>query len=200
MPDLDRVERCLLPSWRPSYRLLKGGHPPEEVGRAALKALAEALRNHGGAPGLYEFAGAIADSDRGVLDPRSFAAMVQTIQQHFQGRHGRLMADSALGAVASGRLAFLEGPAHERIAKRFCEDLLSHSLFARARSFLVGKRFRSLSEAVQFEAQVRAAIDTELSSLAKRLTKNPAALGLRAPNYRGVRRKSTSELLNEPLF
>ncbi len=42
MPDLDRLERCLLSSWRPAYRLLEGGHPPKDQGICA--SLEEAKR------------------------------------------------------------------------------------------------------------------------------------------------------------
>ena len=52
MPDLDIVERHLFRPWRAPYRLLQGGHSPEFVAEAAIKAAAATLRDDHGIPGF----------------------------------------------------------------------------------------------------------------------------------------------------
>lgn len=43
-------------------------------------------------------------------------------------------------------------------------------------------------------------IGPELEVLARRLISDPRAERLKAPSYRGSRKKKTGELINEPLF
>lgn len=199
MPDLDRIERRLLPEWWPAYKLTKGAQPIEEVAAAIIRGLAALVRKSGGVPELPELARAIEHHDAGTLDDRSLAVLVRRLEQRTDSLMGKLLARAVLRPGVTGPASFLRGPPDERAALECLERTLEYGLFSKQRTYLVGKRFATLQEAIEFETRVRRILRGPLSQLARQLARNPSATLVRAPRVRRTRRKSTVELLDEPL-
>lgn len=201
MPDLDKVERNLPPAWRPAYKLVKGGQPIEEVARAVLKVVTRTLREKGGAPELRELAEILHRRDAGLLDDRSLAAVVDRLKQRMKTRNGRLVVAALLRPDVSGPASILLGPPDERLAQGLLVRMVENVLLSRQRNYLIGtgKRFASLQEAIKFESELMAVVRPRLGELARRLVKDPSANRLRAPSFPGAKRKSTKELLDQPL-
>jgi len=201
MPDLDKIERNLHPAWRPVYKLVKGGQPLEEVARALLKGLARLLREEGGVPGLPNFVHALQEHDARRLDDRSFDEVVTKIERRMEeSGNSRLLARAALRPAVSSFKRLLQGPPAERLLQTFLKLKIESELFARQRGYLVGKRFTSRAEEVAFETMLLGSIQPELEVLAKRLISDPKAERLKAPSRRRTRKKTTEELIDEPLF
>jgi len=200
MPDLDRIERNLRPAWRPVYKLVKGGQPLEEVARALLKGLARLLREEGGVPGLPKFVHALQEHDAGRLDDRSFDVVVTKIERRMEeSGNVRLLARAAWPAVSSFK-RLLQGPPAERLLQTFLKLKIESELFARQRGYLVGKRFTSRAEEIAFETMLLGSVQPELEVLAKRLIADPKAERLKAPSRWRTKKKTTEELIDEPLF
>jgi len=201
MPDLDRIERNLHPAWRPAYKLVKGGQPLEEIARALLQGLARLLREEGGVPALSEFVHALQEHDVGRLDDRSFDAVVTNIERRMEeSRSAKLLARAALRPAVSSFQAVLQGPPAERLLQTFLKLKIESELFARQRDYLIGKRFSSRAEEVAFETKLLGSIQPELEVLANRLCSDLRAERLKAPSRRRKRKKTTEELIDEPLF
>lgn len=201
MPDLDKIERRLHRAWRPVYELVKGGQPLEDVGRAVLKALARRLREGGGitVTGFAECVETVQRYEAGQLDERSFDAVVGRMKRRMDRTDERLLARAAGRLGVGGPAALLQGPPAERLLQEFLKSKIENELFSQQRDYLVGKRFGSRAEAVEFETKLLGRIRRELGQLATRLTANPKAKGLKAPSLRGVTKKTTEELIDEPL-
>jgi hypothetical protein len=201
MPDLDRIERKLHPAWLAAYRLIKGGQPLEEIARALLQGLARVLREEGGVPGLPEFVHALQEHDAGRLDDRRFDAVVTNIERRMEeSGSGKLLARATLRPAVSSFKALLQGPPAERLLQTFLKLKVESELFARQRDYLIGKRFSSRSEEVAFETRLLGSIQPQLEVLAKRLSSDLKAERLKAPSRRRKRKKTTEELIDEPLF
>lgn len=199
MPDLDRVERTLPPAWRPAYKLVKGGQPIEEVARAVVKVAARTLREKGGAPELDVLAKVLQQRDAGRLDDRSLAAAANRLEQKMLTRNGKLMAAALLRPDVSGPTSFILGPPDERLAQGLLERMVENVLLSQQRDYLIGKRFASRQEAIAFETELMALLRPPFAKLGRRLVKDSSAKRLRAPSFASVRRKSTKELLDQPL-
>lgn len=199
MPDLDRVERTLPPAWRAPYKLVKGGHPIEEVARAVMKVLARTLREKGGAPELDVLARILQRRDAGQLDDRSLSAAAERLELAMATRNGKLMAAALLHPDVSGPMSFLLGPADERLAQGFLERMVETVLLSKQRNYLIGKRFTDRQEAISLETELMALLRPHLARLARALVNDPSAKRLRAPSYPRPGRKSTQELLEQPL-
>lgn len=199
MPDLDKVERNLPPAWRPACRLVKGGQPTEEVAKAVMKVLARTLREKGGVPELDSLVGILQRRDGGLLDDRSLAAVASRLGQRMETRNGKLAVAALLRQGVSGPMSVLLGPPDERLAEAFLERMVEHVFLSRQRDYLIGKRFASRQEALAFETELMAMLKPRLAELGKRLVKDSSATRLRAPSFPRPRRKSTRELLDQPL-
>jgi len=197
MPDLDKVERKLLPEWRPAYKLIKGGHELEAVAQTALQCLVRTLRKRGGIPSLDESAQILDRHDRGLLDDRRLAAFAEKLAQQQESATGKVLARAVMDLVVSGPGGFLRGDPDIRLAKGFLVRLVERCLFSQQRDYLVGKRFSSRAEAVQTETELLGLMESGLTKIASRLAKDSSAANLRAP--RSAKRNSTEELLNQPL-
>lgn len=201
MPDLDRVERVLLPGWRPVYKLVKGGHPTEEIAKRLLKALAAILRDRGGVPNLAECVEQVERHDAGLLDDRRFAAVLDHIEHRHASRHGKLLVRAALTPDVFGSDGFLRGPARERLCRQFLIKLVEQGLFAHQRSHLIkrGRPFASFSQAIEYETRLLALVRQEITELARRLAKDPTARSLRAPAFKLSKTLTTRELVDAPI-
>jgi hypothetical protein len=199
MPDGDVIYQKLVPCWRRSYRLMKGGSEVEIVGAAVVKAAARNLRLAGGAPGLAAVATVVAEVANGSRGSAAIRDLRQIERQHRGHVHTRLLVQVGGQMIAEilsgGRPASLEPKA---VAERFCDQLVRSNLFARAVPSLIGNRFTDQREAAAFERGVMSFIGDALRAEARRLTARPTGAGLRAPSIAGVRRP-TSESINEPI-
>lgn len=197
MPDLDRVERVLHPAWRVPYNLIKGGQPAEEIYRAILKALARLIREEGGLEGLANFVRAMQRHEAGQLDRRGFYEVVALLDHQMQTIDGKLLARAAHRPRIAG--AILQGPPAERLVRQFLMLKIEHGLFSQQRDYLVGKCFASRREALRFETETLGGLRRELGDLARSLSSGIDAKRVKAPRLRGIKKKSTRELLDERL-
>jgi hypothetical protein len=200
MPDLDIIERSLKGSWRAPYRLMKGGHPPEVVADALIKAAAATLRGDGGLPGFEAILEACMQAHAPGDAVRTLAEASRSIEQRFGQRHeAKLLARAAQRSKAqfdAGRA--LPSPLH--LDKETLRELLRHSFFSRVTGKLVGeqKRFTDVQRAREYEANVWSCAEPQITKLASRLAADPTASRLRAPQS-PRKRQTTAELLNAPL-
>lgn len=202
MPDLDMLDRVSAPGWHKPYRLLANGEAtPEEIGRAMLHSLCRSLRLYGGVPEL----GGIADVVEQVLDgecgaPEAFRRL-RVIESTANGhRHTRVAARTAarlIVEIEQGR-TFDRDPAIV-IADRTCHELIDHHLFGRVRPALIGERFASHDEAIACERACMEAVAPYVARVAETLARDPRATRLRAPRMPRSVRRSTADLLDEPL-
>lgn len=202
MPDLDMIDRISAPGWHKPYRLLANGEAtPEEIGRAILHSLCRSLRLYGGVPGL----GGIADVVEQVLAGecgateafRRLRAIESTANGH---RHTRL----ATRAASRQIVEIEQGTGFDRdpavaIAERSCYELIDHHLFGRVRPALIGERFASHDEARACERACMESVAPYVARLAEDLAHDPGAPRLRAPRMPRSVRRSTVDLLDEPL-
>lgn len=197
MPDLDKVERNLRPEWQRAYRMIKGRHPIEEVVRVVLSCLAESVRRRGGAPRLLEVAELVDRYDRGLLDDRSFVTTLDRLERKMMSTSERTVARAALCPSVSGPASFLLGRPDERVSREYLTRLVEHDLFYPQRVYLLGRRFSTREEEVRFETDLLSRLRPGIDQLVQQLVRDPAGSHLRAP--RGPRRRTTDELLNQPL-
>jgi hypothetical protein len=202
MPDLDMIDRGSAPGWHKPFRLLEHGEAtPEEIGHAVLHSLCRSLRLYGGVPGLHDIADIVDRTMSGRCGVAEAFRHLRAIEQAAHGhRHTRVAVRAANGLlveIGQGR-QLARDPAQE-VADRFCHALIDHQLFGRVRPALVGERFASHDEAIACE---RACVDVAapyVSRVAENLARDPRATRLRAPRMSGTTRRSTADLLDEPL-
>lgn len=202
MPDLDMIDRVSAPGWHKPYRLLEnGGAAPEEIGRAMLHSLCRSLRLYGGVPGLDEIADVVARVQDGRCGATEAFRRLRAIEQAADGhRHTRVAVRAANGLVVEIGQGLEVGHDPVRsVAERFCRALIDHQLFGRVRPALVGERFASHDEAIACERDCMDAVAPHVARVAADLARDPRATRLRAPRIPGVTRRSTAELLDEPL-
>jgi hypothetical protein len=197
MPDCDIIERGLHKTWRPPYRLMKGGHSPEVVANGLVTALAADLRDTGGLPGGLERLLAV-QAQLGAV--RSLAEVSRALEQEFgQRQRAKLLARAAQRASAKvAAKQALPGPVP--IVLDYLWARLRHGFFARVSFRLVQTSdcFNDAQGVREFEARVSALLVPQLAKLAQRLLGYPAATRLRAPSS-ARRRPTTAELLDRPL-
>lgn len=199
MPDLDKVERKLPPAWRAPYKLVKGHHPLEEVAKAVLKVLSETLRREGGVPRLGELAKVVQQRDAGLLDDRRLSSVAFMLEQRMGTRTERLAVAALLRPEVSGPSSVLLGPPDERLAQGLLVRMVENILFSQQRDYLIGKRFTSRQEAIAFESDLITILRPYLAELARRVARRPSAKRLRTPSFLRPQKKSTAELLDQPL-
>jgi hypothetical protein len=215
MPDEDRFQRSIPSAWRKVFRLSKGGIASEaELGDACSTALAHSLRQGGGCPGLQEIGNVLQDFARGwenlpMLSPAGGSTLIEGFEalrqiERAQGGHRTTKV-----AVRAARTILVqlcrqadphisEAQLGQLLSERTCIELVDHHFFGRARAYLVGERFSTPGEAKAWEQAVKKAMTIAIQKLANRLWQDPSAARLRAPK-RTVARRSTQDLLNDPL-
>jgi hypothetical protein len=201
MPDGDVIFQKLVPCWRRSYNLLKGGGSDATiVGSAIVKAVAKNLRVSKGAPGIHEIASVVEDFTRaGGTVPMALGKLRAIERAHRGHVHTRLAAQVASQLIAeTQRGAPPPADLARATAERFCEQMVTHNLFSRVLPGLIGTRFTDYQDAAAFQRSIMAAIKPSLDREAAALLANPSAVGLRAPHIAGVRR-STAHTLYTPI-
>lgn len=201
MPDLD-IASPIAPGWHKPYKLVRGGAEPADVGRAALAALGKALRRGHGLRSLGDLQSVAGATMDGTLSASDALARLHAIELASGGeRHTKVAVRTVAGIIAQAGNA--PGSAHDLgdlIATRFCRDLLAHYLYGPAWIEVLQERFPVPSEARTFADAVAAVVEPRLEKLGEGLVRDPEATGLRAPAIRVESRRSTAELLEEPIL
>lgn len=215
MPDKDIFQRTFAPGWRRVYRIAEGAVSTDsEISAACVTALTKSLRE--GCPGLKEIAEIvnITEQERkskplfvagGLLSLSKPFALIRQVEQKYKGqRVTKVMARAARTLLVqkkeiktNGKLGLIQN-----LVEEMCLDLLDHQFFGRGRNYLVQRRFGSFSQEREWEYNVKEQMKPSLSKLAAlvvNLLKNSNSMSrLRAPSSQRIR-KSTRELLDEPL-
>lgn len=202
MPDLDMLDRVSAPGWHKPYRLLENGEvPPGEIGRATLHSLCRSLRLYGGVPGLDSIAEIIEQVQHGECEDADAFRRLRAVEQVANGhRHTRIAVRAANRLIVEiEQGGELDRDPALAVAYRFCRELIDHHLFGRARPALVGERFASHDEAVAYESVCMAAVAPYVARVAEDLARDPRATRLHAPRMPRAARRSTADLLDEPL-
>jgi hypothetical protein len=216
MPDQDRFEKSFVSTWRKVLRLSKGGIASEaELGDACSTALAQSLHQSGGCPGLHEMANVLRGFIRNQEDLpllsatgcstriKAFEALRQIERE--QGGHrttkvAARVARSILVQVSKQNAPHVsEAQLGQMLSEETCFGLVDHHFFGRARAHLVGERFSTFHEARVWEQAVKKTMSIGIQKLAASLWQEPSAARLWAPK-RSVARRSTRDLLNDPLM
>jgi hypothetical protein len=202
MPDLDVLDQGIPPGWHTPYRLLAGQAEPQEVAHATLGSLSWSLRKCGGLPqaaGIQDIVDRVATGHASA--PEAMRDLRTIEGSNRSSRHVRIATKAAAGIIArlSQGHPLADNPARI-LAREFCWALIDHCLFGRARPRLVGTRFAELSEAHSFERSCKEILSPLVDRLADDLSRNPTAVGLRAPRMPRLRQRSTAELMNEPIL
>jgi hypothetical protein len=215
MLDKDRFEKSIPSAWRKVFRLSKGGVASEaELGDACSTALAHSLRQLGGCPGLQDIGKVLQDFVRGredfpllsLVGGSTLAEGFEALRQIERAQGGHRTTKVAVRAARSilvqlsrqNDLHVSEAQLSQMVSERTCIELVNHHFFGRARAYLVGERFSTPGEAKAWEQAVKKAMTIAIQKLANRLWQDPSAARLRAPK-RTVARRSTQDLLNDPL-
>jgi hypothetical protein len=212
MPDKDLFQRTFAPGWRKVYRLSRDAAGSDsEVSDACVAAVAKSLRESKGCPGFNEIAHIVTDVENerssqplfavgGVINLSNPLASIRQVEEKYkQNRMTKVAARAARSLLASEKLIEngTDWPKH-KLAEKICLGLADHHFFGRGRNYLVEQRFGTFAEERAWENGVKEKMKASLSKLAVKLVNNPNAANIRAPGRIGIRR-STQELLNEPL-
>ena len=202
MPDLDIIERSAKRGWHGATRMYAGGAASAvEMRRPILKALAKSLRDSGGLPGLVDLSTIVQQVCTGDLSTLAAIREVRSVKRECGGHlHTRVAAEAVatlIVEVHQESTTIIEPTT--TVAERFLWGLVDHHLFGRARPYLVGQRFADYEAALQEENACKSSLAPYVRELAGRLVRDPTAKDLRAPSVRGSHRRSTAELLNEPI-
>ena len=202
MPDLDMIDRASAPGWHKPYRLLKNeGATPAEIGRALIHSLCRSLRRYGGVPRLDSIVAVVEGVRQGQCTVAEAFRRLRAIEQAADGhRHTRVAVRAAHRMIAEiGQGGQFDHDSARAVADRFCRESIDHHLFGRVRPDLIGERFASHDEAVACEHACMETATPYVARVAEVLALAPRATRLRAPRMPGLARRSTAELLDEPL-
>lgn len=211
MPDKDLFQRTFARGWRKVYRLARDGAGDDsEVSAACVAAAAKSLRETKGCPGFNEIAQIITNSNHerksqplfaagGVINLSGPVEQVRQVEEcHQQNRMTKIAARAARSLLARETLIGNDADLKQSFAEKICNDLVDHHFFGRARNYLTEHRFGNFTEERKWETGVKEKLKGSLTKLASNLVKNPSSQNIRAPGRKGFR-KSTQELLNQPL-
>lgn len=212
MPDKDLFQRTFAAGWRRVYRLAEGAvSSNSELGAACITALAKTLRESKGCPGFNEIAEIVSNVEQerksqplfaagGVLSLSKPLASIRQVEQKYKENRMTKVAARAARAFLVKEKGTENGAGElkQNLAERICLDLADHHFFGRGRNYLVQHRFGTFAQERDWEHDVKDKMKPSLSKLADKLLKNPNSTTIRAPNRGGIR-KSTQELLDEPL-
>lgn len=202
VPDGDIFCRVAAPGWTRPVRQLYSGGSAEEVTRAILHALARSLRDRGGIPALPGLSRVVQELADGQLSPDRAFQHVRAIEVEMVGnRHCRVAAEAArqmIVEMAAGVLSAID--ATILVPERVCTALVAHHVFERGGPELADRRFGSETELHEFQQDCWRRLAPGIVKLSEKLAQQPTGEGLRAPSVmRRQRRKTTAELLEEPL-
>lgn len=201
MPDLDILDHAATPGWHKPYRLLAGNASPQEVGRDILSSLSQSLRRGGGLPEADALRGIVERAAAGQLAPFEALRQLRSVELSAGGhRHTKVAARAAAElVVALEQGDGLTGDPAQAVAEGFCWAIIDHYLFGRARPKLIGQRFADHGEAIAWEQECKEVLRPSVRKMAEALARDPQARKIRAPRMPGLLRRSTVDLLHEPI-
>lgn len=203
MPDLDVISERPDVGWRAPFRLLMGSGSEDEVGHAAICSLCRSLRRAGGVPGLERLVSIITSCWHDELSLVGAFDQLHKVEQECTGHlHTKLAARAGARVLVDfnyGDRASPEQDPASRLAVAFCEEVIDHHLFGRARPNIVGTRFGSQDDELRWELQCMARLQPRIERVACHLLQYPTAAGLRAPSAPRSLRMTTEEILSERL-
>ncbi len=201
MPDGDVLGCKLLRRWLRPGRLYADSASTQDVAAAASSALAGSLREAGGVPGLGDMAGVVERVASGQLPHLDALNELRTIERDAQmHRHTRV----AVRAVEQLLVELVRGatvPSDpiQAVAERACQALVTHFLFGPLTPRLVGEPFAVSAKAGERERACADALQPDIASMARKLAAEPTANHLRRPRSSTALRRSTADLLREPI-
>ncbi len=174
----------------------------EEVCDKLTTALTKRLRDWDGVPLLHRMAQILTNARETGLLP-AFTALDDIVQECGGHSHTMIAAEVAKTLIVQ-REAIVWSSEASKIpgifAEAVCSALVERNYFAKARDPLIHEGvFANYEAATQWQTQLEASLQPQLTTLAARLEKYPDGKGLRAPNRR-VKKESTSDLLAENLL
>lgn len=174
MPDLD-IASPVAPGWHKPYKLVRGGAPPADVGRAALAALVKALRRGHGLRSLGDLQSVAEATMNGTLSASDALARLHAIEFASGGeRHTKVAVRAVQKILAQAGDA--PGSAHDlgaRIATCFCRYLFAHYICGPAWIEVLHERFPVHREARAFADAVAAVVEPGLETLGEGLAREP---------------------------
>jgi hypothetical protein len=193
VPDQDVIPHSIRGAWRRPYRALTSGYSAEDVGRTVTRALVASIRKEGGMPWAPVLAAGIEQSRAaGSREPWE-AARRQALRRSGGVAGLRLALEQAEGLLAdeTGRPAT---DAETALVMTTLEREVEARVLAPARRELV-ERLGGYEAEQEYEHSVLDYVP--IQQIADSVIQHRDGKGLRAP--RQSRRKSTAELLEEPL-
>ena len=203
MPESDRFEMKFRAGWRAAYRDARSDDASDdEVSDRLVTHLCKTLRDQGGIPGFLELAKALTAQDGASISERFDT--IDLIVKKFAGHRHTLVAAEAAKSTLILRDAGDGDSDRSSVVQQFafqvCKGLTEHYFFANARINLVEQGVLATeSNAYEWQSRVEELLRARIEHVAQKLSEDPEAKGLRAPN-RTVRRQSTGSLLHQDLL
>ena len=203
MVERDRFEKQFGPGWLTAYRYVREGNASlEEVCDKLTTALTKTLRDKDAVPLLHRMVQVLTDArETGLL--ASFATLDAIVEEQEGHRHTQIAAGMAKSLIVQWDAAGWINETSDiagLFAEAVCSGLVEHYYFAKARQSLISEGVLANYEAAsQWQSQLERQLQPQLMTLAARLEKHPDGKGLRAPNRR-VKKERTSDLLEENLL
>lgn len=199
MPDRDWYYHNVPQNWRGVARRIEEGAGLARVGDLALRAVTRTLREAGGVAGLDDMIGVVVEYGVGGMTiPEAFSLLRQAGQVADKSgltQVAKQAAESIIVAIDRGEL---EHDFAHAVRCRFIEQLLESSLFGRARTRWIPRRFPTFQDAHDWQRQCIASMQPRIAQLADGMERHPSGSGLRAPSRVGPREK-TADLLFQPV-
>jgi hypothetical protein len=201
VPDLDIIDRKALTGWRPALRMLVGNAAPTEVAQAALRSCVKSIRDHGGIPAYPDFEDVLRCRSSLELDSESALTRIDAIaDQGGHTRHAKLAAEAARRLVIDrGHNRRVIGSLRVAFCEEFLRTLADNALFERVGPDL-GKHYKGPQDARLRRAECKEALAPALRELASKLAAEPEGEGVRVPRGRLSPRRTTAEILAQPIM
>jgi len=202
LPDRDIFNEHAEPGWARPLRWLYGDAEPADVGRLCLKALRRTLKTGGGLPAGQAIGGLLEKCSRGVLEDVDALKQIHRIcAKHLGYANAHLAVRTAERIVQEITDGMVTTDFGDRFGVGFCEELLRHHLAKKAPLFL--RESKSVGDLSALNARISEClteIGPGLEQIARQLAVDPTARALKLPpSSRRRVRKTTAELLNQPL-
>ncbi len=201
MPDLDILAAGISPKWARPYRLLAGMGSPADVAAASIQTLAATFRSNGGFAETAAIAAILDKVAGGQLAASAACDQLRIIESQSGGElHVMMESRSAkrlIVELANGRQPYAN--TELAVTEGACNELVANRLFDPARIQLVGHRFASTEEALLFEEETRALLAPQVAKLSAGLVHDQRADHLRAPRRPTGARRSTADMLFDPI-
>ena len=196
MPDRDWYDWNVPRYWRGVARRIEGGDSPQYVSDLAMAALAKSLRSAGGIPGLHEMLAVVHDCAEGQSIPQAFRVLREIRIQAGGFELVRIAEKAAQATIAApdrGNTDYIT-----EMGRQFLRNALESLLFGRARLYYAGMRFGSVDDAIKWERECLALMQTRADKVFQSLLKDPTAQHFRTPD-RIMPKEETLALLSRAL-